>query len=72
MKTAEKVEENGLTQYQEALLKKRKKDDYDKNRRIDMRAKHKLEQARQKKQAEKKAAGAGTVLPEVFVSNRMK
>ena len=49
MKTVEKEKEGtagGLTQYQEALLKKRKKDDYDKNRRIDMRAKHKLEQAR--------------------------
>ena len=33
----------GLTQHKEALLKKRKKDDYDKNRRIDARAKQKME-----------------------------
>jgi len=61
-----------LTHYEEALLKKRKKDDYDKNKRIDMRAKHKMEMARSKKLDERKAAGAGTVMPEVFVSNHMK
>ena len=31
--------EGGLTHYKEALLKKRKKDDYEKNKRIDARAK---------------------------------
>ena len=31
-----------------------------------------MEQARQKKIAERKAAGAGTIMPEVFVSNHMK
>lgn len=66
------VQEGGLTQYKEALLKKRKKDDYEKNRRIDARAKQKMEQTRQKKIADRLAAGAGTIMPEVFVSNHMK
>lgn len=61
-----------LTPYKEALLKKRKKDDYDKQRRIDARAKQKMAQARQKKLDERKAQGAGTILPDVFVSNKMK
>lgn len=37
-----------------------------------MRAKHKLEMGRQKKLEERKAAGAGTMTPEVYVSNHMK
>ena len=66
------VQQGDLTQYKESLLKKRKKDDFEKNRRIDARAKQKMDQTRQKKIAERLAAGAGTIMPEVFVSNHMK
>ena len=61
-----------LTHYQEALLKKRKRDDADQKKRIDARAKQKLDQGRQKKAAEKDAAGGNVLMPEVFVSNHMK
>ena len=61
-----------LTEYHEALLKKRRRDDIDKKRRVDARAKQKLDQGRQKKLDERKAAGAGIIMPEVFVSNHMK
>lgn len=62
----------GLNEYKEALLKKRKKDDYESKRRFNARAQQKMAQARQKKQDIRLAQGAGTILPEVFVSNRMK
>jgi len=42
-----------LTQYQESLLRKRRKDDADKRDRVDARAKQKLNQGRQKKRDEK-------------------
>ena len=63
-----------LTTYDEALLKKRKRDDADQLRRIDARAKIKLEQGQKKKEEEKiKAAGGVKItLAEVFASNRMK
>ena len=61
-----------LTHTQEALLKKRKRDDMDQRRRVDARAKQKLDQGRQKKIAEKEKAGGNVLMPEVFVSNNMK
>lgn len=61
-----------LNTYQESLLRKRKKDDADQRRRIDARAKQKLQQARQKKADDKEYKGANILMPEVFVSNHMK
>eukprot|EP00356_Strombidium_inclinatum_P007163 CAMPEP_0170484686 /NCGR_PEP_ID=MMETSP0208-20121228/4092_1 /TAXON_ID=197538 /ORGANISM="Strombidium inclinatum, Strain S3" /LENGTH=300 /DNA_ID=CAMNT_0010758075 /DNA_START=26 /DNA_END=928 /DNA_ORIENTATION=+ len=61
-----------LTHYQEALLKKRRKDDADQRRRIDARAKQKLDQAKQKVKDEKEALGRDILMPDVFVSNNMK
>ena len=61
-----------LNQYQESLLKKRKRDDVDHRRRVDARAKQKMNQVRDKKVAEKLASGKGILMPEVFVSNHMK
>ena len=61
-----------LTTHQENLLKKRRRDDIDQRKRIDARAKAKLDSGRKKKMAEKDAAGANILMPEVFVSNQMK
>lgn len=61
-----------LTHYQEALLKKRKRDDADQRRRVDARAQQKMQQGRQKKQAEKDAAGGSVLMPQVYASNHMK
>lgn len=61
-----------LNVYQESLLKKRKRDDADQRRRVDARAKQKMDQGRQKKLAEKEAAGKNILMPEIFVSNHMK
>ena len=44
----------------------------DQRRRIDVRAKAKLEQGRKQKMMEKEKAGANVLMPEVFVSNHMK
>jgi len=57
-----------------ALLKNRRKDDFDKKKRNDIRAKAKLAVGRTKKQTEKekRAGGAIIKMPEVFVSNQMK
>ena len=59
---------------QEALLKKRKRDDQVKKRQLNNRAHQKMAQVRQKKLDEKiKIAGGQKVLmPEVYVSNYMK
>ena len=61
-----------LNVYQESLLKKRKRDDADQRRRVDARAKQKMDQGRHKKLAEKEAAGKNILMPEIFVSNHMK
>lgn len=61
-----------LNQYQESLLRKRKKDDADHRRRVDARAKQKMNQVREKKAAEKEFTGKNILMPEVFVSNHMK
>ena len=61
-----------LTTHQENLLKKRRRDDIDQRKRIDARAKAKFDSGRKKKMAEKEAAGANILMPEVFVSNQMK
>jgi hypothetical protein len=59
---------------QEALLRKRKRDDLDKKRRIDARAKQKMAQGRQNRKDDslKKAGGVKVLMPEVFASNNMK
>lgn len=59
---------------QESLLKKRKRDDLDKQRRLDAKAKQKMAQGRQKKLQEKQnqAGGKAILMPDVFVSNYMK
>ena len=56
------------------MLKKRKRDDIEKKKRIDTRAKQKMAQGRQKKLDEKlaKAGGVKVLMPEVFVSNYNK
>ena len=61
-----------LSTYQESLLRKRKKDDADHRRRVDARAKQKMNQVRDKKIAEKEITGKNIIMPEVFVSNHMK
>lgn len=61
-----------LNTYQESLLRKRRKDDADHRRRVDARAKQKMNQVREKKQAEKEFTGKNILMPEVFVSNHMK
>ena len=61
-----------LNVYQESLLRKRRRDDADQRRRVDARAKQKMDQGRHKKLAEKDAAGGNILMPEVFVSNHMK
>lgn len=55
-------------------MRKRKRDDADKKKRLDARAKQKMAQGRAKKVDDKvKAAGGVKVLlPEVFASNYMK
>jgi hypothetical protein len=54
-------------------LRKRKKDDLDKAKRLDMKAKAKLMKGRKKKEAEKeKKMGKKVLMPEVFISNYMK
>jgi len=64
----------GLDVQQEHLLKKRKRDDMEKKRKLNNRAMQKMAQVRQKKADEKlKIAGGQKVLvPEVYVSNYMK
>lgn len=57
---------------QEAILKKRRRDDLDKNKRIDIKAKALMQLGRKKKMAEKDAAGKNVLMPDVFVSNYMK
>lgn len=71
-----KIEAGGkeLTEYEESLLRKRRRDDTEQRRRIDAKAKAKLAQGRKKKEAEesKKAGGHKVTRAEVFVSNQMK
>ena len=64
----------GLDVQQEALLRKRKRDDLDKKRKLDAAAKIKLASVRQKKLDDKlkMAGGQKILMPEVFVSNYMK
>ena len=59
---------------QEALLKKRKRDDALKKQKDNNRARQKMAQVRQKKADEKLAIAGGkkVLLPEVYVSNYMK
>ena len=57
---------------QEAILKKRRRDDVEKNKRIDIKAKAIMQLGRKKKMAEKDAAGKNVLMPDVFVSNYMK
>ena len=56
------------------MLKKRKRDDVEKQRRLDAKAKQKMMQGRQKKLQEKQkmAGGSSILMPDVFVSNYMK
>lgn len=63
-----------LTEYEESLLRKRRRDDTEQRRRIDAKAKAKLAAGRKKKEAEenKKAGGHKVTRVEVFVSNSMK
>ena len=59
---------------QVALIKKRRRDDLDKKRKLDVKAKQKMAQVRQKKIDVKMKIAGGTkvLLPEVFASNNMK
>jgi len=59
---------------EQAILKRRRKDDLIKKKKVDTRAKQKMSQVRQKKADEKVkiAGGVKIILPEVFASNRMK
>jgi len=57
---------------QEALLKKRKRDDENQRKRLDVRAKQRMDRGRKRKMEEKEKAGGKILMPEVFVSNYMK
>ena len=57
---------------QEALLKKRKKDDENQRKRLEMRARSRMERGRKRKMEDKEKAGAKILMPEVFVSGYMK
>lgn len=57
---------------QEALLKKRKRDDENVRKRLDMKAKAKLERGRKKKIEDKEKTGRKILMPEVFISSQMK
>jgi len=66
------MDQSKLDITQEAILKKRRRDDVDKNKRIDIKAKALMQLGRKKKMAEKEAAGKNVLMPDVFVSNYMK
>lgn len=57
---------------QEALLKKRKRDDENQRKRLDVRAKQRMDRGRKRKMEEKEKAGGKILMPEVFISNYMK
>lgn len=57
---------------QEALLKKRKRDDENQRKRLDVRAKQRMDRGRKRKMEEKEKTGKKILMPEVFVSNNMK
>ena len=64
---------DSLTQQEQALLRKRKTQDLDKTHKWELKARHKLANARAKKDSDKKAQSGGEIsMPEVFVSNYMK
>jgi hypothetical protein len=57
---------------QEALLKKRKRDDENQRKRLDVRAKQRMDRGRKRKQEEKEKTGGKILMPEVFISNYNK
>jgi len=57
---------------EEALLRKRKRDDENQRRRLDMRAKQRMERGRKKKMEDKEKTGKKILMPEIFISNYMK
>ena len=57
---------------QEALLRKRKRDDEKQRQRLDISAKNKAQKGRLRKDAEKIKTGKNVLMPEVFTSNYMK
>ena len=57
---------------QEALLKKRKRDDENQRKRLDVRAKQLMDRGRKRKMEEKEKTGKKILMPEVFISNYMK
>eukprot|EP00347_Sterkiella_histriomuscorum_P007373 403349189 len=57
---------------QEALLKKRKRDDENQRKRLHIRAQQRMEVGRKKKMEDKETTGKKILMPEVFISNYMK
>ena len=57
---------------QEALLRKRKRDDEEKRKRLDLRARQKMDKGRKRKMEDKEKSGKKILMPEVFISNAMK
>jgi large subunit ribosomal protein L7e len=57
---------------QEALLKKRKRDDENQRKRLDVRAKARMDRGRKRKMEEKEKTGKKILMPEVFISNYNK
>ena len=57
---------------QEALLKKRKRDDENQRKRLDVRARQRMDRGRKRKMEEKEKTGKKILMPEVFISNYNK
>ena len=57
---------------QDALLKKRKRDDEHHRKRLDVRARQRMDRGRKRKMEEKEKTGKKILMPEVFISNYNK
>ncbi len=53
-------------------MKKRKRDDENQRKRLDVRARQKMDRGRKKKQEDKEITGKKILMPEVFISNYNK
>ena len=57
---------------EEALLRKRKRDDENQRRRLDLKTKEKMMRGKQKKRDDKDKGNTKILMPEVFISNYQK
>lgn len=53
-------------------MKKRKRDDENQRRRLDIRAQQRMDRGRKRKQEEKEKTGKKILMPEVFISSYQK